>query len=269
MNILIIGAGNMGLSFGSSFVKAKIISSEQLFFMDRVKAKEQLIEPYSSHSLITTASDLFQRMDLIVLCVKPQDFPSLAQEIYPFLHPDQLVISIMAGIRIELIHQLLQLPKVIRAMPNLPSQVGEGMTVFTSSEDVSRIEILSVQNLLNTTGKTVYTNQEQLLDAATAISGSGPAFVYYFMDSMIHAAKRMGFTDSEAQLLVQQTFKGSLDLLQKNPLSCSEWIQKVSSRGGTTEAAIKYFSSQRLNEYIEKGLIVARQRAEELSNASE
>lgn len=268
MNILIIGAGNMGVSFGGSFVTGKIILPHQLYFMERLVEKQVQVDRLSDHPIIVEPSPLLAEMNLIVLCVKPQDFPSLAQQIYPFLQSEQLILSIMAGIQIPYIQESLRISKVIRAMPNLPSQVGEGMTVFTSSPEVNINEILSVQNLLNTTGKTLYTEKEHLLNAATAVSGSGPAFVYYFMESMMQAAQKMGFTNSEAQLLVHQTFKGSIDLLQKNNLNCSEWIQKVSSKGGTTEASIRFFSSQRLNEYIEDGLEVARKRAEELSASS-
>lgn len=268
MKILIVGAGNMGLSFGGSFVTGKIILPSQLYFMERITEKQPLLSKLSDHPIIVEPSNILKEMNLIVLCVKPQDFHGLAQQIHPYLNQEQLFLSIMAGIQIPVIQQSLKVSKIIRAMPNLPSQVGEGMTVFTSSPDVTITEILSVQNLLNTTGKTLYTDKEPLLNAATAVSGSGPAFVYYFMESMMQAAQAMGFTNSEAQLLVQQTFKGSIDLLQKNNLNCAEWIQKVSSKGGTTEASIRFFSSRGLNEYIEKGLEVARKRAEELSDMS-
>ena len=127
-------------------------------------------------------------------------------------------------------------------MPNLPAQVGEGMTAFTSSDQVTRIELVMVQNLINTTGKSIYVENEQYIDAATAISGSGPAYVYYFMDAMIQAAGDMGFSESEAELLVSQTFIGAADLYSKSNFSCKDWIKKVSSKGGTTEAAMKSFT---------------------------
>ncbi len=149
-------------------------------------------------------------------------------------------------------------------MPNLPAQIGMGMTAFTSSDEVTRIELVMVQNLLNTTGKTIYVEQESAIDASTAISGSGPAYVFYFMDAMIKAARAMGFSNSESELLVSQTFKGAVDLYNKNNFSCEEWIQKVASKGGTTEAALRSYIDNKVHEDIIAGANAALNRAVEL-----
>jgi len=149
-------------------------------------------------------------------------------------------------------------------MPNLPAKIGMGMTVFTSTDEVTRIELVMVQNLINTTGKSVYVEKESAIDAATAISGSGPAYVWYFMNSMMDAAQNMGFSTSEAELLVSQTFKGAIDLFNKTNFSCEEWIQKVCSKGGTTEAAMKCYSEEILNKKIINGANAALNRAVEL-----
>ena len=149
-------------------------------------------------------------------------------------------------------------------MPNLPAQIGLGMTAFTSSDQVTRIELVTVQNLLNTTGKTVYVEEESAIDAATAISGSGPAYVWFFMNAMTKAAGKMGFSTSEAELLVSQTFRGAIDLYNKSDLSFTEWIARVSSKGGTTEAAMKTFLANEVEKQIIGGADAALQRAVEL-----
>ena len=149
-------------------------------------------------------------------------------------------------------------------MPNLPAQIGAGVTVFTSTEAVTRIELVMVQNLINTTGKTLYVEQESMLDAATVISGSGPAYVYFFMNAMIEAARQMGFSDAEAELLVGQTFTGAVDLYNKADQSCESWIKKVASKGGTTEAALRVFEETALHEDIVAGAQAALDRAREL-----
>ena len=151
-------------------------------------------------------------------------------------------------------------------MPNLPAQIGSGMTVYTSSEEVTRIELVMVQNLLNSTGKAIYVNDEDAIDAATAISGSGPAYVFYFMQSLIDSAKDMGFTQAQSELLTYQTFKGAVDLFNKYDFTCEEWIAKVSSKGGTTEAAFIKFSENELKAGFQKGVNQALVRAKELSN---
>ena len=209
MKTLIIGAGNMGLTYAQNFINSNLLTKDHLFFLERTIEKFPLLQPYSHNELMTDPSPLVREMDMIILSVKPQDFPSLAPTLQDYLHPDQLIISIMAGIQIHHIQESLGIPKVIRAMPNLPAQVGMGMTVFTTSQEVSKKDFFIAQNLLSTTGKALYTTDENYLDAATAISGSGPAYVFFFMNSLIKTAKIMGFSEAEAQLLVQQTFLGS------------------------------------------------------------
>jgi pyrroline-5-carboxylate reductase len=261
MKVLIIGAGNMGLTYGQSFVDASVVSPEDLYFLDRSDARSEALKGISGHDLRMQAGEELAQMDLIVLAVKPQDFSELAQQVKPFLRRDHLLLSIMAGITLDSLCQALGVAKVVRAMPNLPAQVGQGMTVFTTTAEVSRVEIFAVQNLLNTTGKTLHTDAEPMLDAATAVSGSGPAYVYYFMNAMMEAAKQMGFSAPEAQLLVRQTFLGSVNLLTRNSLHAQEWISRVSSKGGTTEAALARYDADQLDRLIAEGMEAARQRA--------
>ena len=268
MNVLVIGAGNMGTTFGHSFINANALNSSNLFFLDHKADRAAQVLALSDTPLSTKPGPFISDMDLVILGVKPQDFPKLADQLLPFIKPSQLILSIMAGIKVSSICEKLAVTKVVRAMPNLPAQVGQGMTVFTASGEVSRLEIFTVQNLLNTTGKTLFTPDEAMIDAATAISGSGPAYVYFFMSSMMETARNMGFTDSEAQLLVEQTFIGSLNLLHSNAVDCDEWIRRVSSRGGTTEAAFEEFDRRELRQAIEQGLESARGRAIQLSNTA-
>ena len=196
--------------------------------------------------------------------MKPQDSPKLFGEIRDLVQPGQVFLSIMAGVRMESISKALGAEKMIRAMPNLPAQIGAGVTAFTSTDHVTRIELVMVQNLLSTTGKTVYVEREEMIDASTAISGSGPAYVYFFMNAMMEAAKQMGFSASEAELLVGQTFTGAVDLYNKADLSCENWIAKVASKGGTTEAALRVWHESALHEDIIAGANAALERARAL-----
>jgi pyrroline-5-carboxylate reductase len=210
------------------------------------------------------AEDCIPLADLIILAVKPQDTPKLFADIRSLVDPQQVFLSIMAGVKIQTIAESLGVHKIIRAMPNLPAQIGMGMTAFTSSDQVTRIELVTVQNLLNTTGKTVYVEREEAIDAATAISGSGPAYVFYFMRAMMESARQMGFSESEAELLVSQTFRGAVELHNKSDFSCNEWIQKVASKGGTTEAALQDFNHNKIHQNIKQGANAALDRAVEL-----
>lgn len=265
MKILIIGAGNMGITYGEGIIHSNVIHRANLYFIERTEEKAPLIKDISSHPLYTKPDSFVSEMDMVILSVKPQDFPTLAHDLAPFIRKDQLIFSIMAGIRMKTLAELLPATKIIRAMPNLPAQVGLGMTVFTTSPEVDKKDLFIAQNLLNTTGKAIYTPDESLIDAATAISGSGPAYVFYFIQGMIEAGIKMGFSEYEAQLLVEQTFLGAIHLLQKNNLSCQDWIQRVSSKGGTTEAAISMFQHNGLQESIGEGMEAALRRSRELS----
>lgn len=254
----------MGLSYAQSFLRAHIASKEDMMILEKSPERAAALAQKDIGTVYDSPEICLERADLIILAVKPQDTESLFGALRQHVHPQQVFLSIMAGVKIATIAEALGVSKVIRAMPNLPAQIGRGMTAFTSSDAVTRIELVMVQNLLNTTGKTVYVEEETFIDATTAISGSGPAYVWYFMDSMMNAAREMGFSDSEAELLVSQTFIGAVELYLATNFSCQEWIQRVASRGGTTEAALKSFGENNLNSDIISGAFAALHRAEEL-----
>jgi pyrroline-5-carboxylate reductase len=264
MQILIIGGGNMGSTYAQSFVRSHITSKKNMMILERSPEKAVELALKDIGEIFGRAEECIHKADLVILAVKPQDSDKLFARLRPLINGQQVFLSIMAGVKIETMVESLGVSKVVRAMPNLPAQIGMGMTVFTSTDEVTRLELVMVQNLLNTTGKTVYVERESAIDAATAISGSGPAYVYFFMNSMIEAARGMGFSDSEAELLVSQTFAGALDLYKKSDLSCADWISRVASKGGTTEAALRSFEANDLHNDIVAGANAALERAVEL-----
>lgn len=264
MKILIIGGGNMGQTYARSLLRARLTTEEELMILERAPDKVAQLENAGIGTVYSEASHCLETADLIILAVKPQDSEVLFTKLRPLVHPQQVYLSIMAGVKIATIQATLGVEKVIRAMPNLPAQIGMGMTAYTASEAVTRIELVLVQNLLNTTGKAIYVAEESAIDATTAISGSGPAYVFFFMDALIKAAGQMGFDPPQAELLVAQTFRGAVELYMKNDLSCAEWISRVSSRGGTTEAAVKTFQQTSVFEDIIAGANAALKRAHEL-----
>lgn len=261
MKILIIGGGNMGLTYAQRFLKARMVEARQLMILCRNFEQANRLSRQYEGQFFSDPRLCLPEADLCILAVKPQDAPKLMSDIADLVDPGQVFLSIMAGIRLQTICETLKADKVIRAMPNLPAQIGAGMTVFTGTEAVTRIELVTVQNLLSVTGKTLYVENEDMIDAATAISGSGPAYVYFFMLSMIEAAMQMGFSEAEADLLVGQTFTGAVDLYNKSEIGCREWIEKVASKGGTTEAALAVFAEGDLHQGIKRGAQAARHRA--------
>jgi pyrroline-5-carboxylate reductase len=254
----------MGMTYAQSFLRSRVVTAQQLYVLCRTHEMAAHMAAHHEACFFSDPALCLKDADIVILAVKPQDASKLFIQIRPHVHPEQLFISIMAGIKIAQVQTALGVKKVIRAMPNLPAQIGQGITAFTSSDEVTRIELVMVQNLLSTTGKTLYVAQEHMIDASTAISGSGPAYVYFFMKAMMEAAKEMGFQASEAELLVAQTFSGALDLYNKENLTCDEWIAKVSSKGGTTEAALGVFNSRAVHMDIMAGADAALERAKAL-----
>ncbi|MFD0701725.1 pyrroline-5-carboxylate reductase [Myroides pelagicus] len=264
MKIAIIGMGNMGSTFANGFINSRFIHPEHVFVYTRTQRTEEdfrnihkLPYNYEFDKKITTC-------DIVILAIKPQDFSTAATELRSFLDQDQIIVSVMAGIGIDKIKEELRINKIVRSMPNLPTQIGKGMTVFTASDELDRKELFIIQNLINTTGKSVYVSEEEKIDAATAISGSGPAYIFYFMEAMIQSAKSYGFDTAQAELLVKQTISGALGLYEAHSLSTDEWIAKVSSKGGTTEQAIKYFTEQDIQQKIMEGIDRAKLQSERL-----
>ncbi len=263
MKVLILGYGNLGKTIARGLLQSGYIIPENLFVVTKslVLAEDQLDIPESNFFYESFPKTSF---DLMVLAVKPQDFLHAIKKLQFPLPQEVVILSVMAGISISTLQAALSTQKIVRAMPNLASKVGQGMTVFTATESVSRTELSLIQNLINTIGKSLYVQKEILLDAATAISGSGPAYVYYMMESMIEAAVQLGFSAAEAELLVTQTFLGATDLKMSLGISARDLIKQVASKGGTTERALQIFQEKIINTGIIEGVLGANERAIEL-----
>jgi pyrroline-5-carboxylate reductase len=263
--IAIIGCGNMGMAFARSFLQYDLVSRENLLLVEKNKERCTILKSAKEGVVIHTVSPELKTYDLIILAVKPQDFDELATELKENIIDDQLILSIMAGITIKRIQERLDHNAVIRAMPNTPAMLGMGITGFTSAEGISIAKLFKVENLINATGRSIYLEDEKMLDAVTALSGSGPAYFYYFVKHMIEAGRKMGFDEGTAQLLVKQTMLGAYHLINNAELSLDELIAAVSSKGGTTEAALRIFNQNQLNDIIEEGILKAEMRSRELS----
>ncbi len=264
MKIAIIGFGNMGQTYANSFMSSGFVGASDILVLNKTKIEEKDSFGIDSTNFYTEPNPKIFESDILILAVKPQDFKQLASEIKPFLNPEHVVLSVMAGISIEMMQNELNVTKIVRSMPNIPTQIGEGMTVFCASTVVDRKELFIVQNLINTTGKSIYIEREEMLNAATAVSGSGPAYVFYFMQAMIESAVKLGFSPSEAEFLVSQTFSGSVQLQNRSKLSNEAWIQRVASKGGTTEAALSVFNFLGMSDIVIKAIDSANLRAVEL-----
>ena len=263
--IAIVGCGNMGLTYARSFLQFNLVTRENLLLVARDEAHKQELADMKMGDVTDVLDEKISDYGVIVLSVKPQDLSSITAGLRKSLKPHNVVLSVMAGITLSTLLKELRHKAIVRAMPNTPAQLGMGVTGFTASAKVNIHQISIIDNLLNTTGRTIFLEDESLLDAVTALSGTGPAYFFFIVKCMIEAGEKMGLENSVASMLVKQTMLGSFHLMNQSPLSLEELIQAVMSKGGTTEAAFKKFEEARLGENFIDAILIAEKRAKELS----
>lgn len=264
MKILVIGAGNMGLTYAEGMSKSSLLGKHKIRIYDTDPKKLQTLREQGVFNVFDNLQDCLPTSNLIFLAVKPYHTDGLFEQVKPMLSDDQIFVSLMAGVNIKSIQERLGIKKVVRTMPNLPAKVGKGVTSFTESKEVSKIELIAVRNLLDTTGTSIHVNTEKFIDASTGISGSGPAYVFYFMQSMLEAALKMGFSEYDSKVLVSNTFEGAVELFNQSDISPQSWINRVASKGGTTQAAIDSMDDNNVKQLIQDAAYAAFDRAVEL-----
>ena len=264
MKVLVLGAGNMGLTYAEGMANSPFLNKRKLMIFDVSPQKTEALSTMAQFNAYDSIEECVPQADVIFIAVKPYHSQSLFDSIKPYINQDQLFVSLMAGVTINTIQEGLGVKKVIRTMPNLPAKVGKGVTSFTESKEVSRVELLTVRSLLDTTGESIHVETEQFIDASTGISGSGPAYVFYFMQSMLEAALKMGFSPNDSKVLVSQTFEGAVKLFNESNLTPEKWMDRVASKGGTTRAALDSMEDNNVKELIKEAAYAAFDRATEL-----
>lgn len=264
MKVLVIGAGNMGLTYAEGMAASPFLNRRKLMVFDVSPDRINLLQEMGIFDVYEDIEECLPQADVIFLAVKPYHSEELFEKIKPLVNEGQIFVSLMAGVTIETIQQGLGIKKVVRTMPNLPAQVGKGITSYTEAAEVSKVELIMVRNLLDTTGKSIRVKNEKFIDASTGISGSGPAYVFYFMQSMMEAALKMGFSENDSKVLVSQTFEGAVELFNQNSISPNTWMERVASKGGTTRAALDSMDDNNVKELIKEAAYAAFDRAVEL-----
>lgn len=264
MKVLVIGAGNMGLTYATGIGESNLLNKKDLLIMDAAPDKVKSLKEIEYFDVYGKIEDCIGKADVVLIAVKPYHSKSLFESIRHLVREDQVFVSLMAGVTIQSIQEGLGVRKVVRTMPNLPAQVGKGLTSYTNASEVSEDEMRFIKQLLDTTGISVPVETERDIDASTGISGSGPAYVFYFMQSMIEAAMEMGFSSEESKLMVQQTFEGAIELFSQFDLTPEEWMKRVASKGGTTQAALDSMEGNKVKDFIKEAAFAAFNRAEEI-----
>jgi pyrroline-5-carboxylate reductase len=262
--VMLVGAGKMGIALARGWLHAGLPPTN-LVLVDPSPgpAAKDMAEDYGL-TLNSEAHGL--QPNVLVLAVKPQIIDHVLETLAPVIGPHTLALSIAAGIDIARLSRGLGMARVVRTMPNTPAQIGKGITGAVAAPDVSNEGRSAAAALLEAAGPVVWFDNEAQLDVVTAISGSGPAYVFHLVEALAAAGKKMGLPDAVAELLARQTVIGSAALLEADPASPAVLRQNVTSPNGTTAAGLAVLM-EGLTPLIEQTTEAARQRSEELGRS--
>lgn len=263
--ITFIGAGNMASAIFGSLLRqgwaAAQIQVVEPFADARSAAQQQGLTVFADAA---SAQAALQRSDLVVWAVKPQNFAQAAAPVAAHTR-HALHLSVAAGIPTASMARWLGTERLVRAMPNTPALIGQGMSGLFACPQVDAAGRALVERVLAGTGRTLWVDEEAQLDAVTALSGSGPAYVFLLLEAMTEAGTQMGLDAQQAYQLATATFQGAAALAAQSPEDAATLRQRVTSKGGTTHAAITHMQAQQIPEHFIAALHQARLRAQELA----
>lgn len=267
-SIAIIGGGNMANALVSGWLNQGCPASQihivELSETLRNQWRERGVNVSESPDLALTAKDVW------VFAVKPQQMREVVLSTKPFLSPNTLVISIAAGIAMDSLSKWLgndaaAYAHIVRCMPNTPALVGAGVTGMTAPESLSEAQRKIASTLLSAVGEVVWVDHDKAIDAVTALSGSGPAYVFLFLESLIAGAIDLGLSVDQAKKLALATLNGSTKLAAQSSESPAILRERVTSKGGTTAAALDVFAQMHFSDIVKLAMLAADSRAAELS----
>jgi pyrroline-5-carboxylate reductase len=262
--IAFIGGGNMASAIIGGLLRQGLAAAQIGVVEPFAEARARLRQQFGVEAL-EQAGPALASAGLVVWAVKPQTFREAAAQARAHVQ-QALHLSVAAGIRSDSIAAWLGTERVVRAMPNTPALVGKGMTALFARGAVSAPDQGRVEQVIATTGEFLWVEQEKQLDAVTALSGSGPAYVFYFLEAMVQAGAEMGLSEAQARGLAVGTFAGASELARASEEPLQVLRERVTSKGGTTYAALTSLEADKVKDAFVKALHAACSRAEELGN---
>jgi pyrroline-5-carboxylate reductase len=266
-----IGCGVMAEAMIAGLLGKNLVKPGQVVASHpREERREELQEKYGIRlfennreavSAATGAKGKGATSSIVILTVKPQRLGVILGELREVVQPDQLVISIVAGARVEMIADALQHKSIVRAMPNTPAQIGEGMTVWTATPVVSESQQAQIHAVFGALGREMHVEEERMIDMATALSATGPTYTFLVMEALIDAGVHLGFSRHVAEELVLQTMLGSVLFARESRKHPAELRNMVTSPGGTSAEAIYQMEKGGLRTVLSKAVWAAYQRA--------
>jgi pyrroline-5-carboxylate reductase len=262
-----IGAGNMAEAIARGVMSAGVFAADQMLAADVSPERREFFQSQLGIVARADAQDIAGDCDLILLAVKPQHLSELLTRIGSSVRPEALVVSIVAGATIGSMESKLPGRAVVRTMPNTPLMVGRGATALAGGTHATPSHLQRARQLFEPRGVVVDVAETDL-DAVTALSGSGPAYFFLLVEAMTRAGVTMGLSEAVARTLARQTAVGAGELLLQSPESAENLRRKVTSPGGTTQAAVEHFQSEGFEPLVIDALHAARRRGQELGKLS-
>lgn len=264
LTLAFIGTGMMGEAMLAGLVKEELIAPQHIIATHH--REERRCELHDRYGVVVTDDNRHaaEQADVIVFTLKPQTLPKVLPTLRGAVKPNDLVLSIIAGIPIATFRDMLAHGSVVRAMPNTPAQIAEGMTVWTATESVTEAQQAAVRTILGALGQEHYVADEKYIDMATALSGTGPAYCFLVLEALVDAGVHLGFPRRVAEDLVLQTMKGSTLFAIQSGKHLAELRNMVTSPGGTTAAALRALERGGLRTVLADGVWAAYERARDL-----
>jgi pyrroline-5-carboxylate reductase len=261
-----IGCGVMAESIIAGLLRKNLVSAEQIVATHPRKIRRQELTKKYGILVFEENSEAVRHIrvyesSIVALCVKPQRLKSVLEELKDSVLATQIVLSIIAGAKIETISEVLNNRKVVRAMPNTPSQIGAGITAWTCEEDIREEEKAQIKALLTALGKELYVETENMIDMATSLSATGPTYIFLVMEALTDAGVHLGFSREMAKELVQETMLGAVKFAMESHKHPAELRNMVTSPGGTSADAIYQMEKGGLRTVLSKAVYAAYNRA--------
>ncbi len=263
MKIGFIGSGKMAEALMKSFLDAELVKVKNLYASDVKKERLSELKDRLKVNLALSNKGILKNCDVVFLSVKPQNMEEVLNDIGEKAEKRHLIISIAAGVNLEKLEKALQKARVVRVMPNTPCLAGEGMSAFCLGKNANEDDRETVNKLMSSCGKCIEV-KEEMMDAITALSGSGPAFFALLLQYFAEAGARHGLKEEGAALLAKQTFYGTGKLLAGEDLQPEKLIEMVASKGGTTEAGLEVLQQSDVREVIMRTVEAAVKRSKQL-----
>jgi pyrroline-5-carboxylate reductase len=258
--VAVVGIGVMGEAIINSLLKAGTKSNSIVIRDKRAERVQELVSRYDLNA------ESIQGVDAVILAVKPQDLENCVEELKNEISSRVLVVSLLAGVTSARISDAFgPAIRIIRVMPNTPILLGQGMSVIARGKTALDTDLAWLEGVLSKSGKTLVVD-EILMDAVTATSGSGPAYFFGFVEAMIKASIRLGLSEQDSKLLVNQTLIGAAKMIEESGKDAGTLRKEVTSPNGTTAAALALFESSGFEEIVYKAMKAAKDRSEELGN---